>query len=61
LTVTVPLVGQSRPMIARIVVDLPDPLGPKNPVTRPGNTSNETLSTATVSPKRLVKPRISII
>ena len=31
-----PDVGVSRPMIMRIVVDLPDPLGPKNPVTTPG-------------------------
>ena len=35
----VPLVGSSSPTIIRIVVDLPAPLGPKNPVTIPGETS----------------------
>ena len=35
---TVPAVGRSSPMIARIVVDLPAPLGPRKPVTRPGST-----------------------
>jgi hypothetical protein len=29
-------------MIMRIVVDLPAPLGPRNPVTIPGRTSNPT-------------------
>jgi hypothetical protein len=60
-TVTVPLVGQSRPMIMRIVVDLPEPLGPRKPVTLPGTTSNDTSSTATESPTRLVRLRISIM
>ena len=36
LTVTSPLVGRSRPRIRRIVVDLPDPFGPRKPVTIPG-------------------------
>jgi hypothetical protein len=30
----------------RIVVDLPAPFGPRNPVTRPGRAVKETLSTA---------------
>jgi hypothetical protein len=34
----------------RIVVDLPAPLGPTNPVTRPAGTLNDSPSTATVSP-----------
>lgn len=34
----------------RIVVDLPAPLGPRNPVTVPGSTVKETLSTAVLSP-----------
>ena len=45
-----------------MVVDLPAPLGPRNPVTRPGRTAKETSSTATVlSPYRLVKALASII
>ena len=36
-TRTVPAVGASRPRIIRIVVDLPAPLGPRNPVTTPGS------------------------
>lgn len=44
----------------RIVVDLPDPLGPRNPVTVPGRTSNDRSSTATTLPKRLESPRASI-
>ena len=35
LTVTVPDVGRSSPMIMRMVVDLPAPFGPRKPVTRP--------------------------
>ena len=49
-TVTVPAVGLSRPMIMRMVVDLPAPLGPRNPVTVPGSTVKEMLSTASLSP-----------
>ena len=33
-----------------MVVDLPAPLGPRKPVTRPGWTAKETSSTATVVP-----------
>ena len=36
MTVTVPEVGRSSPMINRMVADLPAPLGPRNPVTVPG-------------------------
>ena len=46
----VPAVGASRPMIMRMVVDLPEPLGPRNPVTWPGETSKTSWSTARVSP-----------
>src|SRR5665811_1808072 len=59
--VTEPAVGWLRPMIIDIVVDLPEPFGPRNPVTRPGTTSKERSSTATTSPNRLVSPRASII
>ena len=42
--------GRSRPRISRIVVDLPDPFGPRKPVTAPGRTSKLSPSTATVGP-----------
>jgi hypothetical protein len=50
LTVTLPEVGRSRPRIIRIVVDLPAPLGPRKPVTRPGSTVKVMPSTAAVAP-----------
>ena len=40
----------------RMVVLLPEPLGPRNPVTTPGSTVNDKLSTATVDPYFLVRP-----
>jgi hypothetical protein len=40
----------SSPMISRMVVDLPDPFAPRNPVTRPGRSSKLIPSTATVAP-----------
>ena len=46
----------------RIVVDLPAPFGPRNPVTVPaGPTVKVRSSTANVSPYRFVKPSISIM
>ena len=42
--------GASRPRISRIVVDLPDPLGPRKPVTIPGRTLKVRSRTATFSP-----------
>ena len=53
-TVAVPEVGASRPRMSRIVVDLPAPLGPRNPVTTPGRTVKLKSSTASLSPYRLV-------
>ena len=53
--------GTSRPMIMRIVVDLPDPFGPRNPVTTPGGTSNVRLSTAVVALYRFVRECAVII
>jgi hypothetical protein len=44
----------------RIVVVLPAPLGPRKPKTSPRPTLKSMLSTATRSPKRLVRPRASI-
>ena len=40
----------SRPSISRMVVDLPDPLGPRKPVTLPGSTRNDRSSTACLDP-----------
>jgi hypothetical protein len=37
-------------MIIRIVVDFPDPFGPRNPVTIPGRTSKLRSATAVVAP-----------
>jgi hypothetical protein len=38
----------------RIVVDFPEPFGPKRPVTTAGSTSDVSLSTAVVASKRSV-------
>ncbi|CAM5580761.1 hypothetical protein SFUMM280S_00651 [Streptomyces fumanus] len=61
LIVTWPAVGLSRPRIIRIVVDLPEPLGPRKPVTAPGRTWKDRLCTAVLSPYRLVRPTASIM
>src|SRR6056297_29553 len=55
--VALPAVGVVSPTIMRIVVDLPAPLGPRKPTTRPAGSSKLMSSTATWSPKRLVRPR----
>jgi hypothetical protein len=60
-TVTSPLVGASRPSTSRIVVDLPEPFGPRKPVTIPGLTENDRSFTAVVSPYRFVRPLASIM
>ena len=44
-----------------MVVDFPDPFGPRKPVTIPGLTSKLSPSTATVGPYRLLSPRTSIM
>ena len=56
-----PEVGRSSPRIIRIVVDLPAPFGPRNPVTWPGRTVNVRFCTAGVEPKCLVSPCTSIM
>ena len=48
--------GRSNPSSRRIVVLLPDPFGPRKPVTCPGCTSKLRLSTATSAPNRLTSP-----
>src|SRR5512146_1741529 len=57
----VPLVGEARPRITRIVVVLPAPFGPRKPVTFPGWTAKLSPSTAVTSPKRLVSPLTSML
>ena len=51
-----PAVGRINPSSRRIVVDLPAPLGPRNPNTSPGATVMLRSSTATTRPNRLVRP-----
>src|SRR5712691_7075947 len=58
-TVALPEVGCSRPHSMRMVVDLPAPLGPRNPKISPRVTSRLIWSTATKLPKRFTKSRIS--
>jgi hypothetical protein len=47
------------PKIARIVVVLPAPFGPRNPTTWPDETQNDRSSSAVSMPKRRVNPEIS--
>ena len=55
-TSAVPALGVTRPRIIRRVVVLPDPLGPRNPVTDPGSTVNVRSRTASTGPKLLLSP-----
>ena len=50
----VPDVGGSRPRIIRMVVDLPAPFGPRNPVTCPARMSTDRPYTAVLVPYVLV-------
>ena len=43
-----------------MVVVLPEPLGPRNPITSPASTRRVSSSTASLSPKRLLRPSVSI-
>src|SRR5215813_1004214 len=54
-TVARPASGRASPVIMRRVVDLPAPLGPRNPVMVPGSQLNVTPSTAVTGPYRLVR------
>src|SRR6266581_4615138 len=54
-TETRPSLGGMKPVIMRMVVDLPAPLGPRNPRTSPLATSKETASTARFWPKDLLR------
>ena len=51
----------TKPVIIRIVVVLPAPFGPRNPVTVPGSRVNETSSTTVRPPYCLVSPLTWII
>src|SRR5579859_4862189 len=53
---TVPRLGAKKPVTQLKSVVLPAPLGPISAKTSPTLTSNDTLSTATRPPKRLVSP-----
>ena len=44
-----------KPVIMRMVVDLPAPFGPRKPSTSPRSTVNETSFTATFGPKAFVR------
>src|SRR4051812_9102508 len=62
-----PLVGVTRLSTILSVVVLPEPLGPRKPVTRPGSTVNERSSTAVtlgytlVSPETTICPRMGLL
>ena len=56
-----PASGAERPTSMRIVVVLPAPLGPRNPVTVPGSQRNETSLTTVRPPRRFVSPVASIM
>src|SRR3954462_6712918 len=49
-----PRVGRTRPSSARSVVVFPEPLGPRKPTTRPGETEKLRSSTARTGPKSFV-------
>src|SRR3954462_14349722 len=50
-----------KPVIMRMVVDLPAPLGPRKPSTSPRSTPNEMPSTARFAPKVFTRFSILII
>src|ERR1044071_3797569 len=60
-TATLPSVGGMKPVIIRMVVDLPAPFGPRKPSTSPRSTVNEIPSTARFAPKDFTRLSILII
>src|SRR5947207_15036159 len=56
-----PEVGGMKPVIMRMVVDLPAPLGPRKPRTSPFSTVNEMPSTARFAPKAFTRLSMRII
>ena len=59
-TLAVPLVGAIRPRSIRIVVDFPEPFGPRNPTTPPRSMSTVRSVTAAWSPNLFPMPVISM-
>lgn len=60
-TLAVPEVGSMRPISMRMVVVLPEPLGPRNPKTLPRGTVRSSPFTASWPPRyRLVRPCVSM-
>src|SRR4051812_29830885 len=60
-TAILPSVGGMKPVIMRMVVDLPAPFGPRKPSTSPFSTVNEMPSTARFGPKAFTRLSILII
>src|SRR3954463_14025445 len=60
-TAILPSVGGMKPVIMRMVVDLPAPFGPRKPSTSPRSTVNEMPSTARFAPKDFTRLSILII
>jgi hypothetical protein len=60
-TAALPASGRESPQSIRIVVVLPAPFGPRNPVMVPGWQRNDTSSTTVAAPKRLLRPCASIM
>src|SRR5208282_5909289 len=58
-TRALPEVGRSRPHRILMVVDLPEPLGPRNPMISPRLTEKLIRSTAVNAPKRFTRSRTS--
>src|SRR5581483_10486766 len=56
-----PELGASNPVSILMVVDLPAPLGPRNPKNCPGATRKSTPSTAMSSPKRRVSACVQMV
>ena len=56
-----PEVGGMKPVIMRMVVDLPAPFGPRKPSTSPRSTVNEIASTARFGPKLFTRFSILIM
>src|SRR5699024_9298816 len=59
-TRALPDVGHSSPNTRRIVVDFPEPLGPRKPVTRPGGAVKDSASNTLCVPYTLVSSSTSI-
>src|SRR5687767_12758392 len=58
---TRPEVGGMKPVIMRMVVDLPAPFGPRKPSTSPRSTLKEMPSTARFAPKAFTRLSMRII